>query len=353
MPRKMPYVFGADEISDVLEKSESRKIKKLIYENVKTEVEKALWKAILSPAIFNVSDRDIRATITDMPNVYFRKKTLLTLLDTFRGQMGEEHSRTLWDAGEKVGISFSEDLIRVLRERECLPNPKDHTALLETWAVFDSSAGLGWISIDKLSDDEIVVLIENSFLTFGYSKMIHRHCSFMEGYIYGTLNELFHEFYGWIDELQTLRPPAKRLSVVSVVHLKGKMRARACPYNVVLIEDSFVETHTHQYRAIQALQSEDLGVAITETRAALETCVKRVAGMNPYRDTSFYKVTKLLKENMPHHRNLVKKTDTLYSELSRIIHGGRTTLEFGREALDFCRVFTNAVQRTYFISLKQ
>jgi hypothetical protein len=197
------------------------------------------------------------------------------LLDGVRNHIGEnEHRKLFRTLGEEIGESFGHALIETLKQKKKLPT--NQKTILAVWAIFDSSARWGDITVDLFNEKKAIakIRISNNFLASGYEQDRHRHCSFFEGYIMGVINQAFMEWGRWIKRSNPafLRP----LMCKSIMESPLK---EDCVFNIEFKEEELTSSCD---KLIEAIEKHDNGrweESIKLSRESLENALKDKIGL--------------------------------------------------------------------------
>ena len=312
MSEKLPKGFDREGAERVLSTSKGEQIKidlsKRITEIIDEDLSEFFTKEV---AVLNMD----ALKKAGMPHVMLRVGTIQTILDEFRKALEPGYESALREIGEQVGLTFSIDLINFLRKSMNLP--LDQEALLEFWAIFDSSADMGKISVDpRIKDNRIQVGIENSFLTKNYEEDKHRHCAFFQGYIRGVVDTSICQWTRWIAETR-YAPPAQKWWVESVV--KGCPPASEnCEFVVNLLEERYPQSRSAFSSSIRSIQQQNYGDASLSARLALERALKEPLGIDDEVPVSFARLLKAYQETqvpLAYSRWLFS-----YDEISKTAH---------------------------------
>lgn len=280
-----------------------------IYKTVSKAIDQKLQEIfIATPAI---------APVVEARLVTLRVKSLQMILESIEERMAGAYNEAIRSAGEEVGMSFGHDLINTLKRERV--SPRNYESLLDTWISFDSSAGWGEMNIDCFDQEEkrMEISIQNNFLAEGYVKNRHRHCAFLEGYMWGVINEALFE---WIRERirEELLPPTIRLTCSSVSETSKS--GNRCVFTVQLGEEELVRSRDTLFDALQRYDERSLGETIGLCRTTLEYTLKEKVAFDLGEYISFNNLCKVfLEENVPLPGH--EKAREAYFKASAISHG--------------------------------
>ena len=216
------------------------------------------------------------------PQVMLRVRTFQTILDDFRGALGDQYDGILKRIGRGIGFNFAITLLRVLRHANRVP--KKYDALLEFWAKFDSAAQMGdfKFAIHELSDEQarVEVNIRDLFVTLGYGDDEPlRHCPFITGYLEGALDTSMFLWTRWIRESDFKDPQV--LWSVSACDEIVRESPGLVRFNVTLKKEPLPTLKDILARAVDLSETERWGESIITGRVALERSVVCCAQEEP------------------------------------------------------------------------
>lgn len=276
-------------------------------------------KRIIDPlrnVLNHVESLRTRVLIPDVPHIVMRDLTLQALLESFLDKLGRKEFReAMLEGGELVGMSFADNLIGFLMDIGKLPD--DVELLMNIWTAFDTNAGWGTFttSVDK---NRIKVTIEDSFVTRGLEKDVHRNCSFLEGYIRGLLWGMLKQYYRWykhevkLAQLQLLEPK-------NVSH-SGQPSEAMCTFEVELIEEELKEAFDLYYEATMAIRNNELPKAAQYLRSCLEYALKQKMGIEEEKVSLVVILNALKKSPEILKGRILTLADNIYGRTSDIIH---------------------------------
>lgn len=320
-------------------------------ERVAYQIREAKWKSLYDK-VKDGLDHQLRQIFDSLPSIVpvvdsslitLRVNSLQLILETVKEQLGVQYSGTLREAGEQVGATFGHELVKTLRERGGFPKKRD--ALLQMWAIFDSSADWGKISYEGFEEtkSEFILRMESSFLTRDYEKDVHAHCSFMEGYIRGVLDESFTEWAAWVREDYEFAAPG--LVCISVEEDHQRSTRETCVFKVKIGKDELPkskEIYVSALRKFDKLQFDD---AVEDSRAAMEFAAKEKLMVSPDTRLSFFRCVKAyekLKMDLPMFETSLR----VYDMASQVVHKKRKpSREEAFKTLFFVRRFIHNVEQ--------
>lgn len=232
------------------------------------------YKSIQDALMKSLERSRVVAPVVDPSRVIFRGTTFQMLLDGVRNHVGvDEHRKLFRTLGEEIGESFGHALIETLKQKKRLPT--NQKTILAVWAIFDSSARWGDITVDLFDEKKKSgeIRISNNFLTSGYEQDRHRHCSFFEGYMMGVINQAFMEWGRWI---KRSNPAFSRpLMCKSIME---SPRKEDCVFNMKFKEEELTSACD---KLIEAVEKHDNGrweESIKSSRESLENALKDKIG---------------------------------------------------------------------------
>jgi predicted hydrocarbon binding protein len=254
-------------------------------------------------------------------DVTLRVTTFHAILDAFWRKTQEKYDGIIQFAGENIGSSFGEELIKFLRENGQLP--QNEQVLLRVWGRIDSNAGWGDYDIHfSQTDKNISIDLKNSIFTRGLTDNRHRHCKFSCGYINGVLWSLLKTYYRWFrEEVRPLEPMFEPISVEEIL----QNDENHCHFEIKLKEEELQDAFDRLYDAKMAFSQNNLTESAAKLRSSLESAYKQRIGLSMDDRTSLstlIKACKVEEVKLPH-----EKTKDMYNALSRIIHEGEPNLE--------------------------
>jgi predicted hydrocarbon binding protein len=306
--RKIPDLVSQDDIKDILEHSNSNVMREMV-DPVKNALN--LFEKNISRLIF----------LPDIPRIEFRTATMHLFLDTIAQSMkATQHRKIMKDAGLSIGMSLGNDMIEFLMGMNKLP--KDYNVMIDLWNEWDSIAGWGKRTYDT-EENTITIIIEDSFLNRTKNEDMHKHCSFMRGYIEGFLRVAIKEQYRWFKRSIT-EPPYPPIKVVEV---SEEPHGQHCKFVVKLGEEELKGAFDTASDARQSLRDKNLDSFARFLRTSIEIALKEKVNIDKDEKTSALKIVKALKQrNVSLSYNVI---DDIYASTSRVIHGSGTLDEQG------------------------
>jgi len=211
--KSLPNLIEKEDIPELLElaeKVEEETAKETIIKTIEQKMDEMFAKTF-----FLVSEKG-KIKVSDMDEIMFRVKTIQMIFDGFAsGLSKKEYKEIAKKTGERIGRNFANEFFYLFLRR-MNKIPRDYEVFAHIWAGFDTKAALGNIDIVNFNqgNKEIVIEIKDSFLLRG-SNGTHENCSFMEGYIYGILDEGFKELNRWL-KATPYENPVESLAVADV-----------------------------------------------------------------------------------------------------------------------------------------
>lgn len=256
-----PEIFGRESIDELLEVAGTNAVQEVV-----TPIEIALDKIRKSVAELKL--------LPGVDRVIVRIQTLQDLLDSVKETLeGSRYKEILRSAGERTGISFAEDLVRFLKKNGKLP--ANDEALICFWIELDNRANWGKLQA-KFEGENIVINVQDNFLTRGLDKDRHRHCAFMEGYIQGFLWTSLKDYNRWFTRAIT-RPAMPPLQPVSVVENPS---GDQCTFVVKRTEEVLRESFDRFYDAKEAFNLGQYKESAVAIRTALESALRGKIGLD-------------------------------------------------------------------------
>jgi len=212
--------------------------------------------------------------VTDPARVILRGTTLQMLLDRIRSYVGpDQHKKFLQTLGEEIGENFGHALIETLKQKKRLP--RTSKTILIVWAIFDSSARWGNITVDLFDETKksAEIRINKNFLTSGYEQDRHRHCSFFEGYIMGVTNQAFMEWARWIKRSYPASP-----KVFLCESIKESQLNENCVFSMKFKEEELITACDKLVEAIKTHDNRQWKESIKLSSESLEMALKEKIG---------------------------------------------------------------------------
>jgi hypothetical protein len=319
-------------------------------EKVADQIKEARWRSLYDSVRAKI-DSNIREVFDSLPKIVpvidsplftLRVNSLQLILEEFKIGLGPKYEQILRAAGEEVGATFGHELIKTLRQRHAFPKKRD--ALLEMWAIFDSSAEWGKVSCGRFDDrkTEFDLTIESSFLTRDYEEHPHMHCSFMEGYVKGVINQAFAEWVSWVkDEYEF---SSTGLTCLSAQENPEKSTRGACVFTIKMAKDQLPISKELLAKAFRKFDLAEYDDSVKECRAAMEFALKEKIQIDPGSRLSFFRSIKAyerLKIDLP----LSEMALRVYDRSSEVVHNKRkSTKEQGYRAILFLRRFIDGLE---------
>jgi predicted hydrocarbon binding protein len=232
------------------------------------------------------------------PHLMLRVRTFQTILDDFRGALGDQYNPILNRIGRTIGFNFAISLLRVLRHSQRLPMKYD--ALLEFWAKFDSAAQMGEYTLVFREEEHdlsshVDVIIKDLFLTLGYEEDEPlRHCPFITGYFEGALDTTLFLWTRWIKQ-SPFKDPKVLWSVAKCDNIvredQGVIR-----FKVDVAEERWPELKDHLASAVEFSEKGNWTESIIAARVALERGLVHCAGEEPKLKVSFGRLLEQLQK---------------------------------------------------------
>jgi hypothetical protein len=249
-------------------------------DNLRRELTDVLEKEIRQ-FLFGLVNMPKLATL-GAPHVMLRVRTFQTILDDFRGALGEQYDPILTRIGRAIGFNFGITLLRVLKHANRLP--LEYDALLEFWAKFDSAAQMGEYRLQLKEYGEggavVDVIIRDLFLTLGYEDDDPlRHCPFITGYFDGALDTALFLWTRWIR--QSIFKDPRILWSVSGYDAPSREEHGVVHFNLRLIPERWPELKDLLYRAVELGEAKKWNESILSGRMALERGLVRFAEEDP------------------------------------------------------------------------
>lgn len=280
--------FDKGQIREVLAELQKEDYIQSVYPKIKGMLDQALRELIIPTSVMQANGFAVKA---GMRNVSLRAETLQLMLDVMRRRVKQDvYSAVLRDVGELIGADFIEDFIHHLRKINWMPRHKDYNILLETWADFDTSAGLGRISVISVRKDQVKIYIKDNPLTMNYINNRHRHCAFFEGYVAGVIGYGLPLYSKWCDE-RGLKSPPGHTRVRSVHESEDNA---GCMFIASLSTEKFPLALNEIYKASEKLMAPepDLVSALVHARNAMDISLKISTGLGSDDKTGFSAVMK-------------------------------------------------------------
>lgn len=263
----------------------------------------------------------------DLDLVRFRRRSIHLLLDVLKEELADQYVSYIHSAGEEIGSSFGHDLVKTLKSEFPHDPPKKYEKVLAIWAEFDFSAGWGEIEIGNFNEKENTfnINIQKSFVTRGYEKDPHRHCALLEGYLKGTINQIFLEWIQWCEE-EAYAPP-RRLTCRSVNEPSGTSTGSKCIFEVKAVEERLLKSRKALVAALKKYDENDFSGSTIATRIALEFPLKENVGLDPEAEgiySSFNAMCRAYKDEgvtLPFHK---KAKDVYFKLSSSAAHGAKS-----------------------------
>jgi hypothetical protein len=218
------------------------------------------------------------------PQVMLRVRTFQTILDDFRGALGEQYNPILTRIGRTIGFNFAISLLRVLRHARRLPI--QYAALLEFWAKFDSAAQMGEYKLELHEEDggekrgRVDVSIKDLFLTLGYEDNEPlRHCPFITGYFEGALDTSLFLWTRWIKR-SIYKDPAVLWSVTKCDDVVREDRG-VVRFSLGISEERWPRLKDLLAHAIELSEEDRWAESIIAGRMALERSLVCCASEEP------------------------------------------------------------------------
>jgi hypothetical protein len=278
----------------------------------------------------------------DMRNVSLRIETIWTLMKSFESAIGDprKFEQSLFDAGRKVGTDFATELYRFLRSKNVVP--ADNEALLRLWAYYDSSVGFGHFALSQYDEERMKLMIEltNSFLVDSY--IPHTFCKFMEGYLFGFINEALLEHNAYLDAYTEFRPP-KPLAPLGMKHEVAA--ANKCNFIVSIGMRALLEAQQQIFRCIYHFEREEFQEVLRRARLALDYSVKLKLGLKTDDRASFFRINNLLKKK--EYTVPFEEAAAVYDLASKVVHEDyHPNKEEAKKAVETARSFVFSIVRT-------
>jgi hypothetical protein len=278
----------------------------------------------------------------DMRNVSLRIETIWTLMKSFESAIDDSRKfeQSLFEAGRKVGTTFATDLHRYLRSKNVVP--ADNEALLRLWTYYDSSAGMGHFALGQYDEERMKLTIEltNSFLVDSF--VPHTFCKFMDGYLFGFINEVLLEHNAYLDAYTEFRPP-KPLAPLGVKHEVAA--ANKCNFVVSIGMRSLLEAQQQTFRCTYHFEREEFQEVLRRARLALDYAVKLKLGLERDDRASFFRINNLLKKkgySLP-----FEEAAAVYDLASKVVHEDyHPNKEEAKKAVETARSFVFSIVRT-------
>lgn len=273
-----------------------------------------------------------------VPRCVFRVDSFRSILDTFLETFSENlenpelstdlYRQTLREAGERVGLTFANDLLRLLIQLKHIPLTPD--ALVMAWTAFDRAGQWGQFELDSIGDNILERLrlpgservtvnmrIRHNFLRYGSSDTSHPHCSFLEGYVHYILDELFLE-WGRLKFTSFL----PRIEVLHVDEVKkpATKEGNGDTFSVTLHSEMFPVAREKCAKGVLSID-ESRKDALTNFREALIQAILTKIGVTKPEGERDRMVEKALFRQFRDVPGFpVKQCQDLYSNLSREVH---------------------------------
>ena len=310
-------VYEKDDVQDMIDRLSETNLSDRLLEEIHNSFEKILKPTLQMIPAISLFDKGV-VLKANMPHVTLRTKTIRTILDTFRLEIGDRYYELLQKVGFTIGSSFGKDFVAFLTTSFKLP--KDYETLVSAWTRFDSSAGFGNLLLKEFKLNEkgdMHIALENSFLVENEQ---HTHCQFLSGYIKGVISEAFFFYYFFLDvETKLILPPL--LKPIKVTHTE---QGKNCSFDIKVIARRLLEAHQKSYFAIDALKRQDLSQACNNARTAMEFAIKDKIGIDRKDRRSFHHILGAIKGTKWEFQNVdFKEARDAYNLLSEVEHGIR------------------------------
>ena len=300
---KGPDLVGMDDITELLELSNSRTIKEIV-----DPIKKAM----------NLFEKNI-STMAFLPEVSrttLRIATLQIILNQFREEIkGKQYKKTLEKAGETIGETFADDLIDFLIRHNKLA--KNEKVLIKLANEFDNIAGWGKFDL-QYGEDKIIVEVKDSFLTRELEEDKHRHCSLMLGYIKGFLWAALKEHYRLFGKL-IVKPSTLPKTVYKIT---SDCVRDTCRFIAELRPEQLQGAFDNFYASKAKLREDKLDEAARLLRTSIELAFKEKVGLAKNDPTSVLKIMESFKaKNITLRYKLISD---IYASTSSVVHGSKT-----------------------------
>lgn len=350
MEKNKLTIFWKEEASEICDE-----IDIITKKHLKKEIHDALDKridALLDKIPMTYDKKSGTLLKTGMETVSFRTKTFGLLLDALTANYKKDtYENILRTVGELTGSSFSLDLFHYLRKIQKIP--KDYEALLHFWAGYDSSAGFGIIEIKDFSEDDkyIDINVSNSYLVRSQKEKEkenwHKYCSYLEGYIYGTLYESLSELYHLLDETEIYRPPNNLLK--PILPIQDKPKDTICQFRVNIDIEKLTHASKQLYKAKKGYRDRSYIEGASSARTVFEYSLKELFDIPLEDPTSFYRLRRGFFDYCPSKdiKVKLKHYDSAYAKASEILHKDREASpelcnEILEKAMGFLRDVSNS-----------
>lgn len=230
------------------------------------------------------------------PQVMIRVRTFQTILDEFRRLLDERYADIIEHIGLNIGFNFGISLVRLLKNSNWIP--LDFAALLQFWALFDSSAQMGRMGFEyeheATGEAAVIAKIKHLFLTIGYGQDEPlRHSNFMIGYLASTTDISSLLWTRWIRHSIYARPANSWRTTTCTTD--GSERDDVTAFRLELREERFSDDRDTLAHAIEACESEDWVESMIDARICLENSLLHVVGLPIETRVSFGRLLEQLK----------------------------------------------------------
>jgi len=273
------------------------------------------------------------ALLPNVPAITISVDTFFTLMEP-SSENFQVSSR--WK-GFETGEKFAKKYIDFLRSEVGVPQSLFY--LLKGWTIFDTGANWGTFEIRNYEENnQLIVTVENSFLTRTHLTNKHRHCEFMTGYIEGVLWTCMNFYPRWFSQIV----PQNIIPRVKPVTIEEKPEGDICRFIITLKKEELTKEFDQLYEIGQLVESDDLRRIPLEIRTVIETALKKKLGI-PDKERIY--VPQLIipfkdaKESPRRFKSLIKKIPDIYAWASRDAH---ISLQYSKEEiLDAIKIVAN------------
>lgn len=326
--KNIPDIVSHDDIKEVLELSNSHVMRDMV-DPVKRALE--IFEKNISRLIF----------LPDIPRIEFRSKTMELFLDSISNELkGGQYKQFMRSVGKSVGKSLGSDMIEFFAANNKLP--KDYEVLISLWNEWDLIAGWGRRTY-FIKGDEIVITVDDSFLTRAREDDKHKHCAFLEGYIQGYLREVIREQYRWFKRAIT-KPSIPPLKVVEIFE---KPSGDKCQFMVKLKEEELREAFDLLSEARESLKNGEFDKCASSIRTSMEIALKEKLCINKNEKTPILKILTSLKSRNVNIR--YRTIEDVYAAASNSIHGSRKASK--SECIEMLEKWDNTLEEIESISM--
>ncbi len=221
----------------------------------------------------------------------FRIETLSLIFDCARKYINKGsgidcYSAFLSDLGHEVGFTYGREMLRNLRDSQCIP--ADDFALVELWTLFENDTGAGVTTVNRINSNTLEITLKNNPIGYYYSENgQHTHCNFYSEYYRAILNEFM-----------TARPrlakdfmPDLEPTIWKVDNVTERPRKGLCVFECSIKQETLTRAFDLLNIALIDMDEGKYGDAISSAREALiEAQKKKIFSDSKDVPKNFYKV---------------------------------------------------------------